>query len=37
VGLGLALCRRLATALGGAITLDATHKDGACFMLRLPK
>ena len=37
VGLGLALCRRLATALGGAITLDAAHKDGACFMLRLPK
>jgi K+-sensing histidine kinase KdpD len=37
VGLGLALCRRLATAIGGTITLDATHKDGACFMLRLPK
>ncbi|MGV3662050.1 MAG: sensor histidine kinase [Prosthecobacter sp.] len=37
VGLGLALCRRLATALGGAITLDATHKEGACFVLRLPK
>lgn len=37
VGLGLALCRRLATALGGAITLDAAHKDGACFVLRLPR
>ena len=37
VGLGLALCRRLATALGGAITLDASNKDGACFVLRLPK
>lgn len=37
VGLGLALCRRLAAALGGAITLDSTHKDGACFLLRLPK
>jgi signal transduction histidine kinase len=37
VGLGLALCRRLAAALGGAITLDAAHKDGACFVLRLPK
>ncbi len=37
VGLGLALCRRLAAALGGAITLDATHKEGACFVLRLPK
>lgn len=37
VGLGLALCRRLATALGGAITLDSAHKGGACFVLRLPK
>ncbi len=37
VGLGLALCQRLATALGGAITLDAANKDGACFVLRLPK
>lgn len=37
VGLGLALCQRLATALGGAITLDAAQKDGACFVLRLPK
>jgi len=37
VGLGLALCRRLATALGGAVTLDAAHKDGACFVLSLPK
>jgi|GEM_PF-115146 len=37
VGLGLALCRRLATALGGAITLDPGHKDGACFVLSLPK
>lgn len=37
VGLGLALCQRLATALGGAITLDAAHKEGACFVLRLPK
>lgn len=37
VGLGLALCRRLAAALGGAITLDTTTKDGACFVLRLPK
>jgi len=37
VGLGLALCRRLATALGGAITLDTAHKDGACFVLSLPK
>jgi len=37
VGLGLALCQRLATALGGAITLDAAHQNGACFVLRLPK
>lgn len=37
VGLGLALCRRLAAALGGAITLDASCKDGACFVVSLPK
>lgn len=37
VGLGLALCRRLAVALGGSITLDAAQKEGACFVLRLPK
>ncbi len=37
VGLGLALCRRLAAALGGDITLEAGQKEGACFMLRLPK
>ncbi|MBE7494413.1 MAG: HAMP domain-containing histidine kinase [Verrucomicrobiaceae bacterium] len=36
VGLGLALCSRLATALGGTITLDAACKEGACFVLRLP-
>jgi signal transduction histidine kinase len=36
VGLGLALCRRLAAALGGEITLDTAWKDGACFVVRLP-
>ncbi len=37
VGLGLALCQRLAVALGGALTLDAGWKEGACFVLRVPK
>ena len=37
VGLGLALCRRLASALGGAITLDTACKDGACFVVKLPR
>lgn len=37
VGLGLALCQRLAVALGGSITLDATQTGGACFVLKLPK
>lgn len=36
VGLGLALCRRLARELGGNLTLDAKRKEGACFILELP-
>lgn len=36
VGLGLALCRRLAKGLGGDLMLDKTVADGACFVLRLP-
>jgi len=36
VGLGLALCRRLARSLGGDLTYDVTIQDGACFVLRLP-
>ena len=36
VGLGLALCRRLARSLGGDLTLDHSVREGACFVLRLP-
>jgi signal transduction histidine kinase len=35
VGLGLALCRRLARHLGGRLTL-AESNEGAVFELRLP-
>jgi len=37
VGLGLALCRRLAKALGGQLTVDSKRNQGACFELKLPK
>lgn len=38
VGLGLALCRRLAQALGGKLNLlDRPDSDGACFELTLPR
>jgi signal transduction histidine kinase len=36
VGLGLALCRRLARALGGDLTVDCDRDRGACFILELP-
>lgn len=36
VGLGLALCRRLARDLGGTLEPDHTWPHGACFVLRLP-
>ena len=36
VGLGLALCRRLARDLGGDLQLDRSVSNGACFRLRLP-
>lgn len=36
VGLGLALCRRLASALGGSLTLQSEDVRGACFVLALP-
>jgi K+-sensing histidine kinase KdpD len=38
VGLGLALCHRLAAALGGKLSLEKANGQvsGACFMLRLP-
>ena len=35
-GLGLALSRRLARAMGGDLRLDASHAHGACFLLTLP-
>jgi len=36
VGLGLALCRRLARSLGGDLLFDGTVPKGACFILKLP-
>jgi signal transduction histidine kinase len=36
VGLGLALCRRLAHDLGGSLELALGNGDGAAFVLRLP-
>ncbi|MEL7497301.1 MAG: HAMP domain-containing sensor histidine kinase [Planctomycetota bacterium] len=36
VGLGLALCRRMATALKGQLYLEDCD-DGACFVLELPR
>ena len=36
VGLGLALCGRLAHQLGGALSYESLPDGGACFTLRLP-
>jgi signal transduction histidine kinase len=36
LGMGLALCRKLAGLLGGHITLDGTYTKGARFVLTLP-
>jgi signal transduction histidine kinase len=36
VGLGLALCRRLARALGGDLRLHENGAEGACFALTIP-
>jgi signal transduction histidine kinase len=37
VGLGLALSRRLARAIGGDLRLESTPGEGATFALRLPR
>ncbi|MFT5522897.1 MAG: signal transduction histidine kinase [Pirellulaceae bacterium] len=37
VGLGLALCRRLASQLGGSLELEADRGEGASFRLFLPR
>jgi signal transduction histidine kinase len=36
LGMGLSLCQRLATLLGGSLVLDKEYRDGACFILELP-
>jgi signal transduction histidine kinase len=36
VGLGLALCRRLAKSLGGQLTINHNVEEGACLILQLP-
>lgn len=36
IGLGLTLCRTLASRLGGTISLDTTYQSGARFVLTLP-
>ncbi|HWB07188.1 MAG TPA: HAMP domain-containing sensor histidine kinase [Verrucomicrobiales bacterium] len=36
VGLGLALCRRLATELRGTLDIDRSWRQGASFVLKLP-
>ena len=36
-GLGLAVCRGLVEAVGGSISLDTTFRDGARFIVELPK
>lgn len=37
VGLGLALSRRMARDMGGDLELDHDCREGACFVLKLPK
>jgi signal transduction histidine kinase len=37
VGLGLALCRRLAADLGGRLDLESPEEGGAAFVLTLPR
>jgi heavy metal sensor kinase len=37
VGLGLAIAQRIAIAFGGALTVESSNRQGACFTLRLPE
>ena len=37
IGLGLAISQRLASSIGGEITLDAAYTDGCRFILSIPK
>jgi len=37
VGLGLALCRRLCRSMGGDLRLDGVARNGACFVLTVPR
>ena len=36
-GLGLYICRKLAEAIGGQLTLDESYGDGCRFVLRIPR
>jgi signal transduction histidine kinase len=36
LGLGLTLCRKIITLLGGTILLDTTYVGGARFVITLP-
>jgi signal transduction histidine kinase len=36
IGLGLPICRRLASSIGGEITLDTEYTDGSRFILSIP-
>jgi signal transduction histidine kinase len=37
LGLGLSICRMIATELGGEVVLDTNYHGGACFLFTLPK
>lgn len=37
IGLGLPICRRLVTSLGGTLEIDSTYTQGSRFVITLPK